>query len=659
MLYYMINAAYKDETWGEKETNEKKEIYIDLAAESAVFNGKAVSEYCFLLRQIEPDKITACAAVDRFTDVEAEAQKFFEHLGLQVSDIECKEVNSHSMIMMVRQSDNNKLCEDKYEIYEKYDIEDDYHFWKSEKMIVPSDKGRVEHVAKYNRAPKSYMEEIERIYQQPNIERRPAHPVHYIFGSDNVITTKKLVDNLLDALYQNKRIFSKKTVVVTRTDVDDDFSDEYRRCKGGAIVFYINEEVQEGSNASPYNRFLENTVPYIKKNRNDVLTIFVFPRECKRLKELLYNEMAYMSFVEIADELMDGKEAKNVLTDMAKEKNIQPDEKLTAIIDESSKYYLNEVTTVFEEWYSNISKTVIFPQYSSVEAIEKGDSKEKVKGDSYKELQSMIGLGEAKKVITGAVNYYKVQKLYQDKGMPQDRPSMHMCFTGNPGTAKTTVARLVADIMKQNGVLSSGHLVEVGRSDLVGKYVGWTAPTIQKKFKEAKGGVLFIDEAYSLVEDSEAGYGDEAINTIVQEMENNRDQLIVIFAGYPDEMKKFLEKNPGLKSRIAFHVPFEDYSTEELVDITRFMASKKEMELTDGAIAKLQSVYEEAIENDDFGNGRFVRNMLEKARMSQAERLASMDYEQIGKKELKTIIEDDIESWVPEKKVVRTIGFIA
>lgn len=165
--------------------------------------------------------------------------------------------------------------------------------------------------------------------------------------------------------------------------------------------------------------------------------------------------------------------------------------------------------------------------------------------------------------------------------MKVDRPAMHMVFTGNPGTAKTTVARLFARIMRENGLLSRGHLVEVGRGDLVGKYVGWTAQTVQKKFEQAEGGVLFIDEAYALVDDRSGSYGDEAINTIVQEMENHRDDMVVIFAGYPDRMEEFLQKNPGLRSRIAYHVPFADYSVEELCSIAALTARKKGLHLDD------------------------------------------------------------------------------
>lgn len=144
---------------------------------------------------------------------------------------------------------------------------------------------------------------------------------------------------------------------------------------------------------------------------------------------------------------------------------------------------------------------------------------------------------------------------------------MHMVFIGNSGTAKTTAARLFARIMKDNGLLSKGQLIEVGRGDLVGKCVGWTAQTVQAKFKVAIGGVLFIDEAYSLVDKHSGSFGDEAINTIVQEMENHREDVVAIFAGYPNKMEGFLQKNPGLRSRIAFHVPFADYTSDEISTI--------------------------------------------------------------------------------------------
>lgn len=306
------------------------------------------------------------------------------------------------------------------------------------------------------------------------------------------------------------------------------------------------------------------------------------------------------------------------------------------------------------------SSAALNPQYKTITTARCVAIKAAPKGSAYDELNQMIGLDEAKKVINRALDYYKAQKLFADKGMKADHPAMHMVFTGNPGTAKTTVARLFARIMQENGLLSKGNLIEVGRGDLVGKYVGWTAPTIQKKFKETEGGVLFIDEAYSLVDDRSGSFGDEAINTIVQEMENHRQDVVVIFAGYPDEMEGFLQKNPGLRSRIAYHVPFADYDTESLCAIARLIAGQKGLTLTDDACRKLTGLFDTARTEVGFGNGRYVRNVIEKARMAQATRLLSMDFDSIGSKEMATICAEDIEQ--PKAKVApqrNRIGFSA
>lgn len=278
----------------------------------------------------------------------------------------------------------------------------------------------------------------------------------------------------------------------------------------------------------------------------------------------------------------------------------------------------------------------------------------------YDELGHMIGLDEAKKLIDQALNYYKAQKLFADKGMKNDHPAMYMIFTGNPGTAKTTVARLFARIMKENNLLSKGNLIEVGRGDLVGKYVGWTAPTIQKKFKEAQGSVLFIDEAYSLVDDRDDSFGDEAISTIVQEMENHRNDVVVIFAGYPDKMESFLQKNPGLRSRIAYHVPFSDYDTESLCEIAKLIAKQKGLKFTKEAFEKLSGLFDTARTENDFGNGRYVRNVIEKAKMAQATRLLTMDFDSVGSEDVTTIRPEDIE--LPKasaKPKAKQIGFCA
>ncbi len=292
---------------------------------------------------------------------------------------------------------------------------------------------------------------------------------------------------------------------------------------------------------------------------------------------------------------------------------------------------------------NNIRKGELFLiKRDDISVLEEGLKSERAAGTAQKELEEMIGLSKVKAVIQKATASFKLKKICMDKGILKEKASLHMVFTGNPGTAKTTVARLFAEIMKDEKVLSTGTFVEAGRADLVGDHVGATASLVKKRFKEAQGGVLFIDEAYSLCDSYENGFGDEAINTIVQEMENHRDNVIVIFAGYPVQMKHFLDRNPGLLSRIAFHVEFEDYSTDELCDITKLMLSKKQMTITDAAMEKLRKNYESVRGSNDFGNGRFVRKILEEAEMNLAERVLQSGESEVTAQLITTIDESDI-----------------
>lgn len=293
-----------------------------------------------------------------------------------------------------------------------------------------------------------------------------------------------------------------------------------------------------------------------------------------------------------------------------------------------------------------------------IQMLGEGEKKERKLGTARKELDDMIGLASVKTVIHKAIAKHKINKLCMEKGLQRDNASLHMVFTGNPGTAKTTVARLFAEIMKDEKILSTGVFVEAGRADLVGEHVGATSPLVKKKFKEAQGGVLFIDEAYSLCDSYENCFGDEAINTIVQEMENHRNDVIVIFAGYPEPMKAFLDRNPGMRSRIAFSVEFDDYTVEELCEITKLMLSRKQMTITEAGMKKLKKNFESVKESRDYGNGRFARKMLEEAEMNLAERICQMDEAEITTEVLTTIEESDIPD-VPleERRQIKKIGF--
>ena len=227
------------------------------------------------------------------------------------------------------------------------------------------------------------------------------------------------------------------------------------------------------------------------------------------------------------------------------------------------------------------------------------------------ELQALVGISNAKDQVKRILAFAKMRKAMEENGEHLEPITMNMEFVGNPGTAKTTVARIVAGLLKEIGIIKTGEFIEAGRADLVAKYVGQTAPMIQNVFQRAKGGVLFIDEAYSLLEEGRGGFGDEAINMIVQEMENNRKDTIVIFAGYPDEMEKFFLRNPGLRSRVPFRVNFEDYNVEEMLDICKLEAFKKGFLTDDMADKKIMEICEKSIKNKNNGNGRFCRNLIE------------------------------------------------
>ncbi len=246
---------------------------------------------------------------------------------------------------------------------------------------------------------------------------------------------------------------------------------------------------------------------------------------------------------------------------------------------------------------------------------------DKSKKTAMAELREMIGLEGIKRQVDEIVAFAKLQKVAKQHGRKLGGVNLNLTFLGNPGTAKTTVARIFARIMKENGVLSKGGLMEVGRADLVAKYLGQTAIKVKEVFKKAKGNVLFIDEAYSLIDNCENEYGDEAIATIVQEMENRRDDMIVIFAGYPDKMESFLARNPGLRSRVPFTVSFPDYDADELTAIAKSEAARRGYALTDAAERKVRRLSERAMRTAEFGNGRFSRNLVEAAMMRAAVRV--------------------------------------
>jgi len=257
--------------------------------------------------------------------------------------------------------------------------------------------------------------------------------------------------------------------------------------------------------------------------------------------------------------------------------------------------------------------------------------------------EELVGLAPVKSRIREIAALLLIDKLRKSLGITSGSPGLHMSFTGSPGTGKTTVGLKMADILYQLGYIKNGHLLTVTRDDLVGQYIGHTAPKTKEVLKKAMGGVLFIDEAYYLYKpDNERDYGSEAIEILLQVMENQRDELVVILAGYKEPMDKFYESNPGLSSRIANHIDFPDYSTDELVKIAKIMLEDQQYQLTPDAEVAFTEYIEKRRQKPLFANARSIKNALDRARMRQANRIFESRGQVLTKKELVNLEAQDI-----------------
>jgi probable Rubsico expression protein CbbX len=257
--------------------------------------------------------------------------------------------------------------------------------------------------------------------------------------------------------------------------------------------------------------------------------------------------------------------------------------------------------------------------------------------------RDLVGLAPVKQRIRDIAALLVIDKLRLGLGLQAQAPSLHMSFTGNPGTGKTTVAMRMAEILHRLGYVRKGHLVAVTRDDLVGQYIGHTAPKTKEVLKKAMGGVLFIDEAYYLYKpENERDYGGEAIEILLQVMEAERDKLVVIFAGYKDRMDDFFKSNPGLSSRVAHHIDFPDYDVDELMQIAHLMMDTQNYVFGEGAEETFREYLERRVKRPRFAHGRSVRNSIDRARLRQANRLFAEGTGELSRQELMTITPDDI-----------------
>ncbi|MBR4905099.1 MAG: AAA family ATPase [Selenomonadaceae bacterium] len=515
-------------------------------------------------------------------------------------------------------------------------------------------------------ADETFKEEFKRIYAKENAHHFYGQPVHYKIIAGNSNAALSLSNLLVAALYTNKRLVSRRINLISNVSEncydEVDFEKILENAAGGTVIIELSgERVNTGQFAHAYEEVVNFIAETVKRFQRNTLCIFVEladkPGFAPQLTARLQDDLHIIELHEGAGNRDTALSyLKKLMTDDASA--LYTDEELLEAMGDKLTFSASDIYTIREKLFNNSLKNKTYPAYREIDRL--SITSEDKSNDAYTDFQDMIGLVEQKALIEQIIAAHRVQKMRLDMNLDKQKAALHMCFTGTPGTAKTTVARLIAQILARDGVLKTGRFVECGRADLVAKYVGWTAKAVRAKFREARGGVLFIDEAYSLSDGEHATFGEEAINTIVQEMENHRDNVIVIFAGYPDKMKYFLDHNEGLRSRIAFHIDFPDYTPDELTEIFKLMAKKRGYEISDEVAEHCRKIFKRVAKKKNFGNGRFVRNLLEQAWLKQAQRI-------IKEKEDGTVTKEDLISFKVEDfdvnvdkkyKHERKLGFV-
>lgn len=470
------------------------------------------------------------------------------------------------------------------------------------------------------------IDELERIYSTENEKKYYGNPVHYHISASTPKAALDIIDIIVPALLANKRLCGRRILRINEIEEncygDRYFENAFKTAQGNSLIIEMSGSNEEHGNfASAYQRVIEVINNMVCRYHLNTLCFFVEIKDRSGFTDSLLSRIAEtIHLIRINEGCGDRTQAQNYLKKLAANDDLTiSDENVSLAFKDKNVFTVSDTYEIYDKLVKSGLRSSVYKAYKDYEfniSVRKAMS-----STPYEELQKMVGLSEIKTVVDQIIDAGKIRTMRSHMGLNTHKPSLHMVFTGNPGSAKTTVARLLAQILRKEDILDGGKLVECGRADLIGKYVGWTAKEVCAKFREAKGGILFIDEAYSLVDDSHS-FADEAINTIVQEMENNREDVIVIFAGYPDKMKDFLNKNEGLRSRIAFHLDFPDYNPSEMMEILKLMADEQGYKIDDTACDKCMGIFEEACCTPDFGNGRFVRNLLEQAEMAQSHRIA-------------------------------------
>lgn len=666
MKFYRVLATKKTEPESGQEEKELTSLQKqNVARKTDAFLEEYEDRACIFFVSLEKEADMAVCVKDNDVDEKRLAERFLERMDVAYEELTVKEISMETFFNGLRISFRGRLISDDDKMAETMGLETFFcerNDFFNEK--ISDDKKTVEElkcdVEKYHLGD-GYKEELHRILRGKKRDVFLGNPATYLIVSKEETARRVMIRNLVSALGKKGRLQSQRYTIVNLDDREcslERLEELYDISQGATIYIRVDDDNFPDGEKNHGYLDVKKVCEIVKKKGAKTLTVFAMETISDKNRNKLENYMLGVPMLVFTDNTYKKEKAKNVLLSMAQDENFTISQDLLDKVEKTERSYTyGELTEVYNVWRAEYMGTDVFPEYKKFVTHVAEEEKQVSKSDAYKKLQEMIGLTQAKKVIDGAINYFKLQQEYKLRGIAFNRPAMHMCFTGRPGTAKTTVARLVAEILKDNDILSEGKLVEVDRSQLVGRFVGHTAPQVKEMFDKAKGSVLFIDEAYSLVEDRKGSYGSEAINEIVQEMENRREDTIVILAGYPDEMKELLEWNPGMKSRIAFHVSFDDYTENELLDITKLLAKDRGMKLDEKAEEKLLSIYADARKDKAFGNGRFARNLLEKAKVNQANRFMQKDLRFVSDEDICTLVADDFDYEVKKEETRPRLGF--
>ena len=563
-------------------------------------------------------------------------QLFSEVFGIKLSIDSIRELTIHGFLQGMSKIEKRRINHVSIEynnesLYFDYLPEGGSCFWE---FLYPSlDKEAVRTKAQSLLPDSSFLEEIERILEQDR-GKFYGIPIHYKLIAGSTESAQAMVEVLVQALMCSHRLVTSRTSYVNlprfedvsnRSDMQNLIANNY----GAVTVVELGQKKEEeGSFFSSNQDSLQMIIPPLKLYKHHCQMIFVeIIGKQDGTKNYFKDISKEVNLVEIKEGVGNRQAAKELLKSIVDKSEIKEyvdfDALQKIVFADEAAYY--NISTIYKRWqeYADVALVnSLYSKYKPLLTTKIQHEKEVLEQESpFAKFNSMIGLASVKQTAKKLIATFKVQKKRQSLGLDKMGFSRHMLFTGNPGTAKTTVARLLAQIFAKEGITDTPTFIECGRADLVGQYVGQTAVKVKRAFERAKGGVLFIDEAYSLVDGYRGHYGDEAINTIVQEMENNRENTVVIFAGYPKPMQRFLDANEGLRSRIGFQLEFPDYNAHELLDILELMLKERAYCLSESAKAKALEIFKQAAKQNDFGNGRFVRNLLEQMIMQQSLRI--------------------------------------